>query len=63
MARPLDDSISAPQRAAIMAEIARVADARRGPSRDYTRLSRAGLVSYAADVLRALERVDREALR
>ncbi len=62
MAHP-QDSLSAPQRAAIMAEIARVADARVGVSRDYKRLSRAALVSYAADVFRALERVDREALR
>lgn len=51
-----------PRRVAILHEIAAVADRRPGASRDYKRLSRAALVSQGADVLRALERVDREAV-
>lgn len=58
------DTSSTPRRVAIMHEIAAIADARHGISvRDYTRLSRSALVSQGADVLRELERVDREALR
>lgn len=60
MPASLDDI---PRRVALLHEIAAAADRRPGTSRDYKRSSRAELVSQAVDVLRALERADREALR
>lgn len=60
MPAPVDDTA---RRVALLHEIAATADRRPGASRDYKRSSRAELVSQAADVLRALERADREARR